>query len=121
VHLGDNAEARTWARNVNEFVADVVRERPGSFGLFATLTLPDVDGALAEAAYAFDELDADGVVLLTNVGVPISVTRRSSRCLPNWVGVARWSSCTPRSYRRQRYQVFRHSRWTSCWTPPAPR
>jgi predicted TIM-barrel fold metal-dependent hydrolase len=67
VHLGDNAEARTWARKVNEFVADVVRERPGSFGLFATLTLPDVDGALAEAAYAFDELDADGVVLLTNV------------------------------------------------------
>jgi predicted TIM-barrel fold metal-dependent hydrolase len=67
VHLGDNAEARTWARKVNEFVADVVRERPDSFGLFATLTLPDVDGALAEAAYAFDELDADGVVLLANV------------------------------------------------------
>jgi predicted TIM-barrel fold metal-dependent hydrolase len=31
------------------------------------LTLPDVDGALAEAAYALDTLGADGVVLLANV------------------------------------------------------
>jgi predicted TIM-barrel fold metal-dependent hydrolase len=46
----------------------VVRERPDRFGLFATLTLPDVDGAIAEAHYAFDHLQADGVVLLANVG-----------------------------------------------------
>lgn len=55
------------ARSVNEFAADVVRTRPGRFGFFATLTLPDVDGALAEAAHALDVLGADGVVLLTNV------------------------------------------------------
>lgn len=67
VHLGDDAEARSVARDVNEFVADVVRQRPDRFGFFATLTLPDVDGALAEAAHAFDTLKADGVVLLTNV------------------------------------------------------
>ncbi|MEJ8810497.1 amidohydrolase family protein [Variovorax ureilyticus] len=67
VHLGDHAEARSMARAVNEFAADVVRRHPGRFGFFATLTLPDVDGALAEAAHALDVLGADGVVLLTNV------------------------------------------------------
>jgi 6-methylsalicylate decarboxylase len=61
------ADARSQARSVNEYVAEVVRDHPGRFGLFATLTLPDVDGALAEAAYAFDTLHADGVIVLANV------------------------------------------------------
>lgn len=65
-HWGDDAEARVRARQVNEYVAELVKDRPDRFGLFATLTLPDVDGALAETAYAFDELNADGVVLLSN-------------------------------------------------------
>ena len=67
VHLGNDAEARAMARSVNEFAASVVRAHPGRFGFFATLTLPDVDGAIAEAAHALDALGADGVVLLTNV------------------------------------------------------
>ncbi|NML47182.1 amidohydrolase [Ramlibacter sp. G-1-2-2] len=67
VHLGDDAEARSMARAVNEFSAQVAAEHPGRFGFFATLTLPDVEGAIAEAAYALDNLKADGVVLLTNV------------------------------------------------------
>lgn len=67
VHLGDAAEARAMARSVNEFAASVVRAHPDRFGFFATLTLPDVDGAIAEAAHALDSLGADGVVLLTNV------------------------------------------------------
>ncbi len=66
VHLGDDAEARTWARRVNEYAAEVVRSHPDRFGFFATLCLPDVDGSLAELAYAFDTLHADGVVLLAN-------------------------------------------------------
>ena len=60
------ANARAQARSVNDYVANVVRDYPERFGLFATLTLPDVDGALAEAAYAFDTLKADGVILLAN-------------------------------------------------------
>lgn len=68
VHLGDDREARHWARQVNEYAANVVETHPGRFGFFATLTLPDVEGSVAEAVYAFDELKADGVVLLTNVG-----------------------------------------------------
>lgn len=66
VHFGDDAEARSWARNVNEYCAELVRGEPDRFGFFATLTLPDVDGAIAEAEYALDTLHADGVVLLAN-------------------------------------------------------
>jgi predicted TIM-barrel fold metal-dependent hydrolase len=66
VHLGDDREARLMARRVNDHVAEIVKEHPQRFGLFATLTLPDVDGALQEAEYAFDELGADGVILLAN-------------------------------------------------------
>jgi 6-methylsalicylate decarboxylase len=62
------SEARRLARQVNEFAADQAARRPGRFGFFATLTLPDVDGAVAEAAYALDELHADGVVLMANAG-----------------------------------------------------
>lgn len=68
VHLGDDAEARDKAREVNEFAAAVARRDPDRFGFLATLTLPDVEGAIAEAADALDRLGADGVVLLANVG-----------------------------------------------------
>lgn len=67
VHLGDDAEARSLARSVNESAAEAVRDRPERFGFFASLPLPDTDGALEEAAYALDTLDADGVVLLSSV------------------------------------------------------
>jgi 6-methylsalicylate decarboxylase len=69
VHLGAGQaadETRRVARMVNDSAAEVVRSAPTRFGFFATLTLPDVDGAIAEAAYALDELGADGVVLMTN-------------------------------------------------------
>ncbi|MFI8191563.1 amidohydrolase family protein [Streptomyces sp. NPDC085946] len=66
VHFGDDTAARRLAREVNEAGAGTVRAHPGRFGLFASLPLPDVDGALEEIAYACDTLDADGVVLETN-------------------------------------------------------
>ena len=59
-------ERREMARRVNEYTAALVSERPDRFGNFATLPLPDVDGAIAEARYALGELGADGVTLLTN-------------------------------------------------------
>ncbi|WP_433802595.1 amidohydrolase family protein [Actinomycetospora sp. CA-084318] len=68
VHFGDDAAARELARAVNEEHADLVRENPDRFGQFAVLTLPDVDGAVAEAVHALDVLGADGVVLLSNAG-----------------------------------------------------
>ena len=66
VHFGDDAAARTLARQVNEEGARLARDNPGRFGLFASTPLPDVDGAVAEVRHAFDHLHADGVVLETN-------------------------------------------------------
>jgi len=68
VHLGDDEQARAQARQVNDYTAEVVAGNPDRFGFFATLTLPDVPGAVAEATRALDDLHADGVILLTNVG-----------------------------------------------------
>ncbi|MFC0495807.1 hypothetical protein ACFFKE_13035 [Streptomyces mutabilis] len=45
IHFGDDA-ARRLAREVNEAGAYTGREHPCRFGLFASLPLPDVDGAL---------------------------------------------------------------------------
>jgi predicted TIM-barrel fold metal-dependent hydrolase len=59
-------ERREMARRVNEYTADLVAKRPDRFGNFATLPLPDVDGALSELEYALDMLRADGVILLGN-------------------------------------------------------
>jgi aminocarboxymuconate-semialdehyde decarboxylase len=54
------------ARRVNEYTADLVAKRPDRFGNFATLPVPDVDGALRELEHALDTLRADGVILLAN-------------------------------------------------------
>jgi 6-methylsalicylate decarboxylase len=66
VHTGDDAAARALARRCNELAAEMTRDRPDRLGGFACLPLPDVDGALAELAYALDELRLDGVVLFSN-------------------------------------------------------
>lgn len=66
VHFGDDGAARKLAREVNEEGARAVSNHPGRFGLFASLPLPDIDGALAETAYALDTLKADGVAVETN-------------------------------------------------------
>jgi 6-methylsalicylate decarboxylase len=68
VHLGDDDKATELARLVNEDGARIVSEYPDRFGLFASLPLPDVDAAVAEARYALDDLRADGIVLMTNHG-----------------------------------------------------
>src|SRR6266542_6354882 len=58
---------REVARTCNEFQAQMLRDHPTRFGSFALLPLPDVDGALAEIAYAFDVLRLDGVGLFSSV------------------------------------------------------
>lgn len=63
----DDAFSRKLARVINDSAAELVREHPGRFGAFASLPLPDVEGALLELDHALDELCLDGVVLLTNV------------------------------------------------------
>lgn len=68
VHFGDDAAAATLARAVNEAGREAAERHPGRFGLLASLPLPDVDAALAEVAYAYDSLAADGIALLTSPG-----------------------------------------------------
>jgi predicted TIM-barrel fold metal-dependent hydrolase len=68
VHLGDDAAARVLARRVNEYLADIKRDRPDRFAAFAALPLPDVAGSLHQISYALDVLELDGVSVMTNAG-----------------------------------------------------
>ena len=66
-YFESDAFARDLTRKCNEFLASILSEHPSRFGAFAALPVPDVDGALAEAAYALDTLKLDGVIMLSNV------------------------------------------------------
>lgn len=66
VHFGDDTKARALSRRVNEEARRLVNAHPGRFGFFASVPLPDVQGALEEVAYALDTLQADGLAFETN-------------------------------------------------------
>jgi predicted TIM-barrel fold metal-dependent hydrolase len=60
--------AHDMARQCCDFAAEMVRDHPGRYGLFAPLSMLDIDATLKEIEYAFDALKADGVNLQTNYG-----------------------------------------------------
>src|ERR1700730_6775467 len=65
--LNDRSEkARGFARQSNEYCAQMGRDYPRRFGFFAALPLPDQDASLKEAAFAFDTLRTDGIGLWTS-------------------------------------------------------
>ncbi|QES88239.1 amidohydrolase family protein [Rhizosphaericola mali] len=66
VHFGEDAQARSLARLVNEEGMEIVNAHPDRFGLFASLPLPDIEGSLDEIDYAVNTLHVDGFVLETN-------------------------------------------------------
>jgi 6-methylsalicylate decarboxylase len=66
VHHGNDANARYLSDATNEALARFASFAPTRLGFFATLPLPDVDGALRQMAYALDTLHADGLIFLSN-------------------------------------------------------
>lgn len=66
VLVGRTDQARM-VRESNDYCASLVAETPQELGFFASLPLPDLDGALTEVARSLDDLGAEGVVLPTSV------------------------------------------------------
>ena len=64
--FGDLEETKKLCRDCNEYSANLRRDHPTRFGMFAVLPFPDVDATLKEIEYAFDVLKADGIELMTN-------------------------------------------------------
>jgi predicted TIM-barrel fold metal-dependent hydrolase len=61
-------EAWRVVRASADYGAEMVRDFPGRFGLFAPLTMIDIDATLKEIEYVFDTLKADGVGLQSSYG-----------------------------------------------------
>jgi 6-methylsalicylate decarboxylase len=66
VHFGDDAKARALARRLNEYAARLTERSSGRFGYLASVPLPDVANATAEAVFALDSLHANGLIVETN-------------------------------------------------------
>ncbi|MFT2815725.1 amidohydrolase family protein [Leifsonia sp. A12D58] len=66
ISSGDAAPTVKMARQCNDFLAELVRDRPDRCGGFGVLPLPFVDESIAEIDRIFDDLGLDGVMLSTN-------------------------------------------------------
>lgn len=72
VYFLDKSPADHLARHVNEEFATICREHPEKFRALASVAMQDIELALGNLSHALDELEMDGVMLLTNIdGVPL--------------------------------------------------
>ena len=100
IWFGDNAEARAVARECNDYAAKLSQQYPGRFGIFASIPLPDVDGALREIEYAFEVLKADGIGVMTSLG-------------DRWLGDARFAPVMEELNRRNAI-LYTHPTYAYC-------
>jgi predicted TIM-barrel fold metal-dependent hydrolase len=65
IHHGNDRHAGYLTRATNEAAARFVADASATFGFYAILPLPDLEGSLKQLEEAFDTLHADGVAFLT--------------------------------------------------------
>jgi len=106
IWFGDNAQARTLARDMNECGAKLVADHKGRFGLFAVLPLPDIDASLREVEYAYGTLGADGIGVLSSYGT-------------KWLGDPSFAPLWEELNRRKAV-VFSHATAPDCCTSLMP-
>lgn len=68
VFFGDVAAAARLASQINDEAAQIVADQPNRFGFAASLPIPDLTAAVAEAKRAYAHLNADAISLHTNYG-----------------------------------------------------
>jgi 6-methylsalicylate decarboxylase len=69
VWFDDGAEAASkTAIMCQDYAAEMRKDYPGRFGVFAPLSMMDIDATLKEIEHAFDVIKADGINLQTNYG-----------------------------------------------------
>jgi len=61
-------KAHDMAMQCCDFAAEMVRDRPGRYALFAPLSMLDTDATLKEIEYVFGTLKADGINLQSSYG-----------------------------------------------------
>jgi len=67
IWYGDIDQTKSLAQRCNDYLATLAQDHPGRFGGFGFLPLPDIDAAIAECGRALDELNLDGITLLTSI------------------------------------------------------
>ncbi|MCD7839552.1 MAG: amidohydrolase [Erysipelotrichaceae bacterium] len=65
-YYGNIEESKQLCRNINEYCASLKHQYPDKIGFCAILPLPNINGAIEEAIYALDVLNANGIKLASN-------------------------------------------------------